>query len=254
MYTKKLILLIFLSITLLLLDKLKLLTVVKSPLEDLVIPVQKNLYLRISQVKSVPINVRYYLSLGENMNQIRNLQQKKTELELKNALLTEENTILRAQLGAPLPPAFKFIPAAVIALSADMEINIGQKDGVREGMPVVFENYLIGLIKTAENSRSRVTLLTDRDISVPAKSNRGTRGIVTGGASGSIYFDKVLQKDALFMEDVVISSGEGGFPPNLLIGKISHITSTDVAVYKSALVDLGINLTLLTTVFVINNL
>lgn len=254
MHTKKLILLIFLSIIVLLLDKLKLLAVVKSPLEDLVIPVQKNLYQRISRVKSVPINVRYYLMLGENMDQIRSLQQKKNELELKNALLTEENTFLRAQLGAPLPPTFKFVPAAVIALSSNMEINIGQKDGVREGMPVVFEDYLIGLIKTAENSRSLVTILTDRQLAVPAKSNRGTRGIVTGGASGSVHFEKILQKDALFMDDVVITSGEGGLPPNLLIGKISHITSADVAVYKSALVDGGINLSLLTTVFVINSL
>lgn len=254
MHTKKFIFLIFLSLTLVILDKFKLLKVVKSPLEDLVIPLQKIIYRRILDVRSFPVNVRFYLKLGQNMDQIRSLQQKKSELELKNALLTEENTILRVQLGAPLPPAFKFVPAAVIGLSADMKLNIGLKDGVREGMPVVFEDYLIGVIKTAENSRSRSTILTDREIAVPAKTNRGSRGIVTGGGSNIIYFEKILQKDALFIDDVVITSGEGGFPPNLLIGKISHITSTDVAVYKSALVEGGINLSLLTTVFVINSL
>ena len=103
-------------------------------------------------------------------------------------------------------------------------------------MAVLDGSFLVGRIRDVSAYRSQVVLLTDEDIKVPAITDRGTRGRVSGSFNKSIVFNEVLQKDPLFLDDLVSTSGEEGFPPDLIIGKISHIDSDDAAVYKQAAV------------------
>ena len=109
----------------------------------------------------------------------------------------------------------------------------------------------IGSVNKAADFRSRVLLLTDEDIAVPAITDRGTRGIVSGRFNKTVLFDQVLQKDPLFIDDLLLTSGEANYPPNLIIGKISHIQSDDAAVYKQATVESEADIPLFKKVFVV---
>jgi len=172
-------------------------------------------------------------------------------MQLKITSLEEENASLRRQLGAPLPSNYQFITSDIIAVSRHMEIDSGRRQGIKPGMSIVDGLTLIGRVSQVTENRSLITLLTDRELSVPAISNRGTRGKVEGQLGELVVLKEVLQKDQLFLDDIILTSGEGGFPPKLIIGKITRIKSDDAAVYKEASVELFADITLLKKIFVI---
>jgi cell shape-determining protein MreC len=132
-----------------------------------------------------------------------------------------------------------------------MEISVGSKDKTEKGMIVVDGDVFIGKVVSVSNRRSLIMLPTDEELTIPVKTSRGAKGIVTGLAGQDIILDKVLQKDPLFLDDLVATSGEEDIPPNLLIGKISYIMTSDVAVYKQAKVTPLVDYQKEQTVFVI---
>lgn len=155
------------------------------------------------------------------------------ELSVRIKELTDENASLRTQLGAPQPVNSKIIPAKVVSVAKFMEINAGSFDRIKPGMTVVDGTTFVGKIIKVEEFRSLVILPHDGDSSIPVRTSRGTRGELVGQA-GVILMDKILQKDPVFLDDLVVTSGEKEYPPNLVIGKITNVNTDDVSVYKQA--------------------
>lgn len=246
--------LFLLSVVLYLLDFFGLLSSVKKPLEEIVIPVKKIVYNTEKTISNAGYFLMHYPSLRQKMEDFDNLKKKNEELNLKMQLVTGENNTFRKQLGAPLPASYQFIPGQVLGITRFMEIAVGTKDKVEKGMIVVDGDVFIGKVVSVSNRRCLVMLPTDIDLTVPVKTSRGAKGIVTGLAGQTIILDKVLQKDPLFLDDLVITSGEENTPPNLLIGKVAHIITSDVAVYKQAKVTPLIDYQNEQTVFVIGGL
>ena len=120
-----------------------------------------------------------------------------------------------------------------------------------DGMPVVDGSTFIGRISKTTDRRSLVILLTDNDLNVPVISNRGTRGKVNGQLGKLVLLNQVLQRDPLFLDDIFFTSGEEGFPPKLLIGKVVHIDTDDVDVYKQAQIAPYAEIDLIKKVFVL---
>jgi len=244
-------LLVLSSLILILLDYLTYLNFLKKPLENPIIYVKKTVYTKSADFRFLPHLLANYKSVTEKLDSYEENRRSLIELQVTLDELKNENDSLRKQLGSPLPPDYLFIPARVIAWSRYLELDIGFKDGVREGMAVVEGRTLIGSVNKAADFRSRVLLLTDEDIAVPAITDRGTRGIVSGRFNKTVLFDQVLQKDPLFIDDLLLTSGEANYPPNLIIGKISHIQSDDAAVYKQATVESEADIPLFKKVFVV---
>ena len=226
----------FSALVLLMLDYLTYLNFLKKPIESPIIYFKKTVYTKSASLRFLPHLLANYKSVTGKLDSYEENRRGLIELQVTIDELKNENDSLRKQLGSPLPPDYLFIPATVIASSRYIELDIGLKDGIREGMAVVEGRTLIGSVNKAADFRSSVLLLTDEDIAVPAITDRGTRGIVSGRSNKTVLFDQVLQKDPLFIDDLLLTSGEAGYPPNLVIGKISHIQSDDAAVYKQATV------------------
>lgn len=244
---------IIISFLLLILDFFSFLSIAKQPSEKVIIPIKSTVYDADRTLKNTGSILINFSSLKTLDSQRKELVKENEELKLKEALLEEENKKLRDQLGAPLPFSYRFLPARVIGLSKYLEISSGSNEGIKEGMTVVDGTSFIGKVISVSASRSSVLLSTDSEMSIPARTSRGVKGVVTGQNGKSIILNKVLQKDALFLSDQVFSSGEGGFPPNLLIGIVSHIESDDASVYKQARVRELIPREFGSTVFVITN-
>lgn len=222
------------SLILILLDYFSLLRPIKFPLENAITPVRVFIFKTRSDVVDLYQYISHFRSLSRVLTENAKLNQDNEEYHFQAQFLKSENEQLRRQLGAPLPASYQFIPGRVIAVYDRMEINIGQKDGVKEGMTVVLETTFVGKIKTVSQNRSTVILPTDPDLFVSAKTEKGARGVVTGQKGSGIILDKVLQKDPIFLNDLVLTSGEDGVPPNLLVGKIISITNNDTNAYKQA--------------------
>lgn len=251
---KNISLLIFVSLLLLILDFFHLLNFVKSPLESVIIPVKQQVYDAQAALSNFTAILWQYPKFNTMAENRQRLIKENNDLTFQLQLLQEENTALRKQLDAPLPASFQYIPAQILGISRYMEISVGENAGVKPGMTVVDGANLIGKIVSTARLRSRVMLLNDPDISIPAKTSRGVIGRVIGQSSQAIILDKVLQKDSLFLNDQVVTTGEENLPPNLILGKIVHITANDTDPYKQAKIEPVINLQSLKTVFVISSL
>lgn len=225
---------IIVSVLLLLFDYAYFLKDIKAPFDQIILPMKRGVYTVDLAFKNFGQAILHYPQILKITEDNLRLQKINDELTFKVKLLTEENTKLRTQLQAPLPSSFQFIPADVISVTRFMELSVGGKDKVDSGMVVVDGISLIGKITKVDNSRSNVMLPNDPQSVIPAKTSRGTSGVVVGMAGGILLLDKVLQKDQLFLDDQVVTVGSGGYPPNLIIGKIVHISSDDVSPYKQA--------------------
>ena len=101
-------------------------------------------------------------------------------------------------------------------------INKGSNNGLKKGMAVLSDQYLIGKIVEVNFSTSRVLLLSDLNSRIPVSIEPGgIQSILTGNGkmSGIIQYTK---KDALINEEsVVFTSGTGDLlKPGIPIGKI----------------------------------
>ncbi|MBI5451928.1 rod shape-determining protein MreC [Candidatus Gottesmanbacteria bacterium] len=225
---------IIISVFLLIFDFFGLLKDFTAFADRIILPVKKEVYVSHLTVLNFGQILGNYSQIQKKFEDNQKLGRSNEELSLKVKLLTEENTKLRSQLEAPLPSSFQFLPAQVISVSRYMEVAAGTKDNVKPEMVVIDGVSLVGKIISVAEGRSTVMLPSDPESAVPAKTTRGTKGLVVGRGGGLVILDKILQKDPLFLEDLAVTSGENGFPPNLLIGKIINITSDDVSPYKQA--------------------
>lgn len=109
-------------------------------------------------------------------------------------------------------------------------INIGYKDGVDIGYPVVFENgYLIGTIKKVSSNTSIVLLTIDKanEISATVSGYDHNIGISTGNYGLNFKLNYVSVKENININDLIVTSGiENNIPAGLIIGKVSKIEST----------------------------
>lgn len=120
-----------------------------------------------------------------------------------------------------------------------LTINVGRKDGIEPGMPVVAGGFaLIGRVGQVNEASSQVQLLNDPNsfVNVILVSSRAT-GVVAGQADGSLRLINVPQTDEVQTGDIIVSSGLGGSLPRLLtIGQVDAIVSTDAQLFKEALI------------------
>ena len=134
---------------------------------------------------------------------LQNLTIENKSLTEENTRLKEENLKLRTQLDAPMPASYQFLPAKVLGISRFMDIAVGSRDSVTEGLPVVVGEIFIGRIHEVTEKRSSVMLTTDTQLELTAKTSRGAHGILSGQFGEGSVLGRVLQKDSLFLGDTV---------------------------------------------------
>lgn len=245
---------LFASIVIVVIDYFGFLNFIKRPIDEVISPVKRDIFQYTTTLKNFGSSLYLYPQLAKIREENQKYRQKQEELEMDVRELTFENEKLRTQLGAPFPPSFKFLPAQVVGISRFMEIAAGSDAGVRKDQLVVAGVVLVGRVNTVTPSRSTVLLVSDPDFKIGAATSRGTRGEVKGAGGGSVILSKVLQKDPLFLDDQVVTTGEEFTPPNLLIGKIIHITTDEAAPYKQAKIETAVSLAQEKIVFVITSL
>jgi len=131
------------------------------------------------------------------------------------------------------------LPAQVIAEDSSswfrtVVIDKGGEDGVREGMPVVGAEGVIGRIIKSTPRQSRVLLITDASSSVASVIQRNrTRG-VSRGRGDSLAFDFALRQKDIEVGDRVVTSGVGGvFPKGLLVGEVTRVLKEEYGLFQA---------------------
>ena len=240
-----------LSILLIILDYFGFLKAIKSRTDRVIISIKQPVYRVKLGYNSVKDVFWQYSRLKTLLSEATDVKRVNEELTLKNKLLTDENSRLRNQLEIPLPPSSNLIPAQILGFSRFLEIGKGEKDGIKVGMPAVLGNIILGKVVSTTNNRTSIMLVDDREMQILVKTSRGTLGVAVGQGEKAIRLEKVLQKDPLFIDDQIVTTGLDGLPANLLLGKIVYINADDSTPYKQAKIESFVNLNNENMIFII---
>jgi rod shape-determining protein MreC len=164
----------------------------------------------------------------------------KSLLDLKNSM--QVHSLAASVIGEDASPWFKTIM-----------IDRGEADGLREGMPVIAADGVIGqLIKVVAKS-SRVLLITDHASGVASIIQRSrARGVLKGKGGGSCSLEFTLAEEDVKVGDSVITSGIGGvFPKGLNIGEVTMVKKGEYGIFQTVEVRPAVDLARLEEVLVL---
>lgn len=105
-------------------------------------------------------------------------------------------------------------------------VDKGMVQGVRAGMPVIDGDGVVGQVTHVGTLTSEVTLLTEKDQSVPVMLVRnGLRGVAVGsGKAGAIEVPFMPASADVRSGDLFVTSGiDGTYPPGLLVAEVVSV-------------------------------
>jgi rod shape-determining protein MreC len=206
---------------------------------------------------------------GSN-SQIQSL--KAQDLQLANKLVDQtkliaDNQALRDQFASENPKSQTLLPADVVgapsfvpgfSVPETVIINRGVSDGVKVNQAVVYESNLIGKIAQVSDNFASVVLVSNVGFSVTAEAlQTQSPGVVNGQGGGEIIFGNVLLSDNLKTGDLVVAKGSVdingvGFPPGLVIGKITAVSKNPSDLFQQAKIQSQLDFAKLRKVFVVS--
>ncbi|OSP56301.1 rod shape-determining protein MreC [Pseudoruegeria sp. SK021] len=200
----------------------------RSDIVDTVLPHMDWAMTPVTSVVKMSENFRSYARIYEQNRELRReLQQMKAwkeaalQLEQKNARLLDLNNV-------KLDPKLTYVTGVVLADSGSpfrqsVLLNIGRRDGIREGWAAMDGIGLVGRISGVGDETARVILLTDTASSIPVTIQpSGQKVILTGDNTALPRIDFLETAELVRPGDRVVSSGDGGvFPAGLLIGQVA---------------------------------
>ncbi len=239
----------------------------KSGLEGLVgdalNPVQKIVY---SISKGISDTWRGIVKYSELVAKVEALSEENGYLKAKVSSyqqLYQENKELRNVLNfKDVLHDYSFIGANIVGKSGmysdNYIIDIGVNDGVKNGMVVIANGGLYGMITSVSDNWSLVSPITNGDISVSGVVQRtsGNQGIVSGfGESREEYNLKMeylpINEDIVH-GDVVVTSGLGGvYPANIPVGEVFEIKDDDRTLSKSVYIKSHVEFEFVNKLFVV---
>lgn len=192
--------------------------------------------------------VAWSRQLGEQLGGLFAVHAENERLRAENRRLLEwqaqavrlgvENRSLRTMLDMPEPePAADWVSARIVADSASpfvhtRLIDIGRSAGIAPGMAVMTPAGMIGRVIAVGDRSARILLLTDLNSQVPVIVERsGDQALLAGDNSAEPKLQFLPLDPRFQIGDRVMTSGRGGvLPAGLMIGEISRIEGSRVAV------------------------
>jgi len=180
--------------------------------------------------------------IGLYVSSVSRLQQENTRLEKENTQIAQtgllaqqlgaENDQLRKLLGAKARQTVKSIAAEILYDARDpssrkIVLDRGTQDGVTLGSPVIDDTGVIGQATRVFMYLTEVTLLTDKNQTIPVQDLRsGVRAVAYGGAPGGLLSLRFMSSNADIQRgDTLVTSGlDGVYPAGL---PVAHVESVE---------------------------
>ena len=205
------------------------------------------------------------LSRRELIQQNESLRRENQQLkflQMQTSATMRENNQLRSAIGWQKQTPWKLKLANVVLRDPanwwrTAQIDLGSRDGLRENLPVLTNDGLIGRVSSVGLTRSQIILIGDPNCRVSARVENPTQDIGVLGAGGPLDDSLVglsyLSSGAnLKSGQLVVTSGEGGiFPAGIPIGQIVDAQQVEFGLYTEARVKLNANLGALEEVWVL---
>lgn len=216
----------------------------------------------------------YVAGLFEDISNLRSLQEENEELKIALAHYTRDkvNYNFIEQQYKRLQDELHFTKAQkemydytwkiaqVLSVNDDpvnrtIVVDIGEREGVKEGMAVSSTDGLVGVVSHVSYMTSTVKLVTSMDAKDPnsngiAVTALGKENDVFGmietfdKKQGKFLMTRIQDKKSLAKDDLIVSSGIGGvFPRGMIIGKVKEIQVGEYGLTYTATVEPAANFT-----------
>jgi rod shape-determining protein MreC len=203
----------------------------------------------------------------ELLQQLENLRRENQQLKvqaLQAAATARENDQLHELFGWQKQTPWQLKLANVVMRDPanwwhGVQIDLGSRDGLRENLPVLTSDGLVGRVSSVGLTRSQVVLIGDPECKVSAlvENSAHDTGIITpsGPLDNSLVDLTYLAGNADLKpgQNVVTSRLGVIFPPGIPIGKIVDSWQVEFGLYTEARVKLSANLGALEQVWVLMN-
>ena len=154
---------------------------------------------------------------------VRTLQLEQLELENRHL---RELLELRQRMGTPAVAA-EVLYEAGDPFTRKMVLDKGALSGMVQGSPVMDEQGILGQITRVHPLVSEITLVTDREHSMPVLNTRtGARGVAFGESGGAPLLElRYMATNAdIEIDDVLTTSGvDGVYPPGIPVAKVVKV-------------------------------
>ena len=226
-------LLVFVALSLMILIadlRFRYLEVVRQGLSVVTHPLQRAAAAPVDFVRNAAV---YFATLVEV--QLENADLRRTQLEAAQRLLRfeqleRENEALRRLLGMARTIELHSLAAEILYDAPDpfarkVIIDKGAHHGIATGLAVVDAQGMIGQVTRLYPIQSEVTLITDKDQSVPVQIERsGQRGVLVGGGKGPLELRHMPIGSDIVVGDRLVTSGlDGFFLPGLPVAEVTQI-------------------------------
>ena len=170
----------------------------------------------------------------------------------------KQNEVLRRELGFLKSTKLEILPCSIISRNTfgydeSIIINCGTKQGLKEGLAIVSQGFLVGKIIQTGNSSSVALLVRAANFTTDAKvANSGAEGVLKGSYGLGIILDQIPQEIKLEKGWMVSTAGiDQRIPKNLPIGEIGESIGGSTELLKQMTVISPIDFKNLENVFVV---
>ena len=222
--------LIFLSIFVIILSNFnfKVIQFLKLGINEVIYRSSYILSIPENKINEVTLQIKSHLDIYENQQKNLIKFENTKQMRLLNKFLTKENKKLRELIDESISSDEIFAKVLIDKDSPYLKsivLNKGTKDGVKIGMAVIDEVYLVGQIIEVNYTNSRALLLSDLNSKIPSVLEpNDIQAVVSGTGSnfGNIEHTQKDYKESFKNEEAIVyTSGLGGlFKPGIPIGKI----------------------------------
>ena len=182
-----------------------------------------------------------FAKVGDYFRNQQQLLEENRELKarvLENAAAAQETRLFRAEQQQLLQMSAargKYAEGGVIAevlynarnpFTRKIVVDKGLTQNVQAGMPVIDGSGVVGQVTSVGTFASEVTLVTEKDQSVPVMVVRdGLRGVAVGaGKDGLIEVPFMPVSADIEAGDMLVTSGiDATYPPGLLVAKVTVV-------------------------------
>ena len=200
---------------------------VRTKIIDFVSPITTPLNYPIKVIGDFVKYFEIYSSLLQENKELKRDLQNMIAWKEKALQLEQKNAQLRALNNVKLNKDLVWVTGEIMADSGSPfyqsgVINIGIKDGIKNGSAAVDGLGLVGRISGVGQNVARVLFLTDISSAIPIKIKRNNqKGLLIGDNSPWPLLEFVEEKALINIGDRVFTSGDGNvFPSGILIGNI----------------------------------
>ena len=126
----------------------------------------------------------------------------------------------------------------------------GFNNDIKEGMPVIDDNGLIGIIESVKKNSSLVKLITNKTTNISVKIN-DSYGILKS-LDGKVFVSDFSYYDNINIGDKIYTSGIGNIKGNIYIGEVIDIKLNETEIEKIVEVKLASNINKLNYLYVVS--